>query len=222
MADRRSAPRAPAPDEPGLRLLGVVHSERRRGPIWEVTRSDRYDADVIRFRDLAALVYPGRVQTDSAEMEEIVAHHKRLDGLLQRETVVPAPFGVVFRTRRDVTRFLRERYGELGDALVFVEGRWEFRLHLAPEDGDFPDALALDMATHIYAELRKLAHAAIPFPRDEPRTFTSAFLVDRMGTRTFLERVEEMARTNPDLSVDSTGPWPPYDFVTMRSGVSES
>ncbi|MBV9773068.1 MAG: GvpL/GvpF family gas vesicle protein [Gemmatimonadetes bacterium] len=222
MADRRSSPRAPGPDEPGLRLLGIVHSERRLGPIWEASRAARFDAEVVRFRDVAALVYPGPVESASADMQEIVGHHRRLDALLQRETVVPAPYGVVFRTRRDVTRFLRERYGELGDALVFVEGRWEFRLHLVPEDREFPDALALDMATHIYAELRKLAHAAVPFPRDEPRTFTSAYLVDRMGTRAFLERVEELGRTNPDLALDSTGPWPPYDFVSMRRDSSES
>lgn len=222
MADRRSAPRAPDPDQPALRLLGIIHSERRRGPLWEVAKSARQDADVVRFRDLAALVYPGPAESDSAPFDDIMAHHKQLDAVLQRETVVPAPYGIAFRTRRDVTRFLRDRYAELGDALIFVEGRWEFRLHLAPEDGEFPDALALDMATHIYAELRKLAHAAIPFPRDEPRKFTSAFLVDRMGTRAFLERVEEMSRTNPDLALDSTGPWPPYDFVAMRQEHSEA
>ncbi len=215
MPDRRTVPRDPAPDEPGRRLLGVVHSERRRGPLWALPSSERYDAEVVRYRDLAALVYPGPVEED-AGLPEVLAHHRRLEALLQRETVAPAPYGIVFRARRDVTRFLKEQYVELGDALALVEGRWEFRLHLAPVQAEFADALALDLATHIYAELRRVAHAAVPFPRDEARRFSSAFLVDRVGTRAFLERLEEMKRTHPDLLLESTGPWPPYDFVLMR------
>ncbi|HEV2149589.1 MAG TPA: GvpL/GvpF family gas vesicle protein [Longimicrobiaceae bacterium] len=217
MPDRRSAPRVPPdPDARGLRLLGVVHGDRRRGGVWDAPGAAHGDTEVVRHRDLAALVYPALLRVEAVSPEDVVAHHRRLDAMLQRETVVPAPFGIGFAEERDVVRFLRERHDELLDALAFLEGRWEFRLHTVPGEPDFPEALALDLATHVYAELRKGSHAAIPFPRDEPRTFTAAFLVDRVGTRGFLEKVEELARANPDLSMDATGPWPPYDFVRLR------
>ncbi|HEX7242180.1 MAG TPA: GvpL/GvpF family gas vesicle protein [Longimicrobiaceae bacterium] len=221
MADRRAAPRVPEdPDLRGLRLLGVVHSERRRSPVWEGPpgAAARSEAEPVRHRDLSALVYPGLLRVPEVDREEVLAHHRRLEGLLQRETVVPAPYGVSFRGQKEVVRFLRDQYTELGDALVFMEGRWEFRLHVAPGTQDFSEALALDLATHVYAELRRLAHAAIPFPRRDPRSFSSAFLVDRVGTRGFLERVEELGRAHPELTLDSTGPWPPYDFVRVRFG----
>lgn len=210
------APAPEAPDAPVLRLLGIVHSDRRRGALWEAPSGARYDAEVVRHRDLGALVYPGPLRVESPGTEEILEHHRRLEAMLQRETVVPAPFGIGFRAEKEVVRFLRDRYSELGDALGFVEGRWEFRLHIASESPDFPEALALDMATHLYAELRKQAHAAVPFPRGEPSTFSAAFLVDRVGTRAFLEKIEELGRANSDLSLDVTGPWPPYDFVRVR------
>jgi hypothetical protein len=217
MPERRSSPRAaPDPDARGLRLLGVVHGDRRRGGVWDAPAEAYGDAETVRHRGLAALVYPARLREAEIAPDDVVAHHRRLDAMLQRETVVPAPYGVGFEEERDVVRFLRERHAELRDALAFLEGRWEFRLHIVPEQADFPEALALDLATHVYAELRKAAHAAVPFPRHDPRTFTAAFLVDRVGTRAFLEKVEALGRASPDLSMDATGPWPPYDFVRLR------
>lgn len=216
MADRRSASRVPPdPDARGLRLLGVVHGDRRRGALWDPPVAARYDAQVVRHRDLAALVYPALLRVPEVAQGDVLAHHRRLDAMLQRETVLPAPFGVGFETERDVARFLREQHDPLLDALGFVDGRWEFRLHVVASGGDFPDALAADLATHVYAELRKISHAALPFPRAEEGGFTSAFLVDRVATRAFLERVEEQGRANPDLALDATGPWPPYDFVRV-------
>lgn len=216
MGDRRTTPRRPPdPEERGLRLLGIAHGDRRRGALWEAPAAARYEAEVVRFRDLAALVYPALLRVESVSPDDVLAHHRRLDAMLQRETVVPAPFGIGFGEERAVVRFLREQHNELVDALGFLEGRWEFRLHIAPESADFPEALALDLATHVYAELRKRAHAALPFPRGERGEFTAAFLVDRVGTRAFLEKVEELGGANHDLSLDATGPWPPYDFVRV-------
>ena len=217
MADRRSAPRSPVdPEARGLRLLGIGHGDRRRGGLWEGTTAARYEAEVVRFRDLAALVYPALLRVDAVAQDDVLAHHRRLDAMLQRETVVPAPFGIGFEEERDVVRFLREQHDALVDALGFVEGRWEFRLHMTPRSRDVSEALALDLATHAYAELRRASHAALPFPRGEPGSFSAAFLVERVGTRGFLEKVEELDRASPDLSMDATGPWPAYDFVHVR------
>lgn len=217
MADRRSAPRAPVdPEARGLRLLGIAHGDRRRGGLWETATAARYEAEVVRFRDLAALVYPALLRVVAVSQDEVLAHHRRLDAMLQHETVVPVPFGIGFEEERDVVRFLREQHNELVDALGYVEGRWEFRVHMVPAPRDFPEALALDVATQMYAELRRAAHAALPFPRGEPGSFSAAFLVDRVGTRAFLEKVEELGRSHPDLSLDATGPWPAYDFVRVR------
>lgn len=219
MTAPEEAPRAGAGGEEageGLRLLGVLHGERRRAPLWEAASWEPEEAELVSFRDLGALVYPGPLRVEAVDPEEVLAHHRRLDATLQHATVLPAPFGIVFRGAREVARFLRDRYTELGDALVLVEGRWEFRVHLAPADPGLPEALALNVATRVYADLRKAAHAAIPFPRDEPGTFSAAFLVDRLETRDFLERVEELGRLHAELEPDVTGPWPPYDFVVMR------
>jgi hypothetical protein len=203
--------------EEGLRLLGVVHAERRQTPLWEASEGAPAEGEAVHYRDLAALVYPGPLQEARVDPERVLAHHRRLDGMLRRVTVVPAPYGLAFRESREVARFLKASYVPLADALVLVEGRWEFRVHLSFAHPDLPEALALDLATHVYAELRRISHAAIPFPQAEARVLTAAFLVDRLETRPFLDRVEALGQTTPDLSLDVTGPWPPYDFVVVKS-----
>lgn len=199
----------------GLRLLGVVHGARKRSPLWETAAEPAEQAEAITYRGLGALVYPGPVGVERVEPGDVLAHHQRLDAALQRGTVLPAPFGVAFRGEREVTRFLRTRYVELGDALSLLEGRWEMRLHATPTAPDLPEAKALDLATNVYAELRKLAHAALPLPRTGARAFSAGFLVERLETRQFLDRVEELDAAHPELQLSATGPWPAYDFVAL-------
>ncbi|MDP9349674.1 MAG: GvpL/GvpF family gas vesicle protein [Gemmatimonadota bacterium] len=203
--------------EEGLRLLGVVHAERRRTPLWETSGRAPAEGETVRYRDLAALVYPGPLRDARLDPERVLDHHHRLDTLLRRATVVPAPYGLAFREPREVARFIRASYVPLADALVLVEGRWEFRVHISPAHPDLAEALGLDLATHVYAELRRISHSAIPFPQPESRVLSAAFLVDRLETRPFLDRVEALGDTTPDLSLDVTGPWPPYDFVMVRN-----
>jgi hypothetical protein len=130
--------------------------------------------------------------------------------------VAPAPLGVVFASDDDVVRFLTEAYATLKGALSRVEGRWEFRLHVDLTESALSESLALDLVTHIYAELRRISHAAIPFPREGKRLLSAAFLVERGTSPAFQDRVEELTRVNSALAVDLTGPWPPYDFVQMK------
>ena len=111
--------------------------------------------------------------------------------------------------------FLNESHAGLSGALERVAGRWEFRLHVDVVDPAFSPQLALDLATHIYAELRRIAVAANTLPQVSGRVLSAAFLVNRASTAAFQDRLEVLARLNSALGLDLTGPWPPYDFVTM-------
>jgi hypothetical protein len=69
----------------------------------------------------------------------------------------------------------------------------------------------------MYAELRRVARAAVPFPREAPRVLSAAFLVERGASDAFRDRVDQLSALNSALELDLTGPWPPYDFVTMAT-----
>lgn len=195
-----------------LYLFGVA-----RARSWRGGRAQRVEGDVVgvRYRDLEALVRAVPYDVPPLEPTAVLAHQRVVEGALRRGTVLPFPFGLVFRGRRQVIRLLEEQYLVLDEALSFLDGHWELRLHVAPSaPSEDVDTLG-DLAMECYSELRRYARAAVPLPREEPRVLTAAFLVERTSWVEFVERTEDLGLAHPEISVDVTGPWPPYDFVQV-------
>jgi hypothetical protein len=224
-ARKRGAAESPAPEAPAS-----ARSERRRLPrgvsLLAVLPADAEELDwdpvdpklgsrLVFHDDVAALVAPAPPQGADNDPLHVTARHWEVHRALLAGDVVPAPAGMVFAGDPEVAAFLAESYTTLRSALARVRGRWEYRLHVSLADAAFPEAKALDLATHMYAELRRLARAAVPFPRDAPRVLSAAFLVERGASDAFRDRVDQLSALNSALELDLTGPWPPYDFVSM-------
>jgi len=206
--ERRRVPR-------GLSLLAVLPADLEE-PVWDPV-DPRLGARLVMHDDVAALVAPAPPEGADHDPLHVTARHWEVHRALLGGDVVPAPAGVVFPTDAEVMAFLEESYTSLRGALARVRGRWEYRLHVSLLDPAFPEPKALDLATHIYAELRRLSRAAVPFPRELPRILSSAFLVERVGSEGFRDRVDQLSALNSALELDLTGPWPPYDFVSMST-----
>ncbi|HEX6373373.1 MAG TPA: GvpL/GvpF family gas vesicle protein [Longimicrobium sp.] len=197
----------------GWALLGVVRAPDADVP-WDPA-DPAMGVELVRAEDLAALVAPAPPPGTDADADHLAARHWEVHRALLRDDVVPAPVGVVFADREGVRAFLTESHAGLTGALDRVAGRWEFRLHVEVVEAAFSRALALDLSTHIYAELRRISAAAVTLPVVHHRVLSAAFLVDRGATPAFQDRLEVLARLNSALGLDLTGPWPPYDFVAM-------
>lgn len=204
-------PRRPGRGEPesgGLYLFGVARSRGRR------TAGSDEDAPIrVHYRDLEALARPAPFERLAFDPDRVREHHRRMESSMRRGTVLPVPYGLVFRSRRAVVRFLEDQYIVLDEGLAFLDGHWELRLHILGDD----DPGLRDLATRLYSELRRFARAAIPLPETEGRILSAAFLVARAGWIEFVERSDDLGLSHPELGFDLTGPWPPYDFVRLRS-----
>ncbi len=209
---RLSPPTADEAAATGLGLLGVIRRERHGLRAAKQTGAHR----LIPYRDLAALVREAPYRVPEMNRPEVLAHHQELDRAMRRWTVVPAPFGIVFPDQASVLRFLEEQHAALVGALRLLDGCWEFRLHIREQEKRGEPSLSRDVATHIYAELRRITRAAIPFPHEGQSLFSAAFLVERAATDRFLERLQELEEADPALALDTTGPWPAYDFVRIH------
>jgi hypothetical protein len=208
-ASRHEVPQSPG--ENGLYLYGVVRARAWRG------RERRRDGAVqrVRYRDLEALVrdVPFVLPTDSTR--SVDEHQRIVEMVMRRTTILPAPFGIVFKGRRQLIKVLQEQYLVLDEGLSLLDGHWELRLHISGEAvGDAETELS-DVAMNVYSELRHYARAAVPFPKEGKRLVSCAFLVDRTTWVEFIERIEDFNTHHPGLSFDVTGPWPPYDFVRI-------
>jgi hypothetical protein len=203
-----TAEREPAPTPDGLYLYAISRSRSRL----EKDGAGRDALVRVRFRDLEALVRPVPYAIPDMGDASLVEHQRVVEAAMRTRTVLPAPVGMVFQGRRDVLRFIEDQYTVLDEGLAFLDDGWELRLHIL---GDSDQPQLRDEAAGLYAELRHLARAAIPLPVDEGRLLSAAFLVDRTEWIQFIERAEDVAVAH-DLVFDLTGPWPPYDFVSVR------
>ena len=208
-ADPIPLPRA-APAH-GWTLLGVLRAPADEAA-WDPA-NPAIGVELVREGDLAALVAPAAPPGQAADAESVAARHWEVHRALLRGDVLPAPVGVVFAGHDEVRAFLTESHAGLTGALQRVAGRWEFRLHVEVVDAAFSRDLALDLSTHIYAELRRISAAAVTLQTTGTRVLSAAFLVDRAASSAFQDRLEVLARLNSALGLDLTGPWPPYDFV---------
>jgi hypothetical protein len=174
----------------------------------------------VRYRDLEALVAATTYELPPLDEQSVQRHQRVVESAMRRGTVLPAPYGIVFRGRRQLIRLLQEQYLVLEEGLSYFDGHWELRLHISARAGadadlEGSDLEGSDLAMQLYSELRRHARAAVPFPADGGRLMSAAFLVERAGWIEFVERAEELGTAHPEVSFDITGPWPPYDFVRI-------
>ena len=138
--------------------------------------------------------------------------------------MLPTPVGIVFRTEHVLTRWMELHYVALTDALSFVNDRAAARVHVSRAGGKRDDKEAgsdlAEAASEIFRELRRRAVASVPLTTEQVTgiVLSGAFLVERELWSEF-ERGFALAReANPELRVELTGPWAPYDFVRMQFG----
>lgn len=185
----------------------------------------RDDIELIPFRDLCAVVSEQKAfGLEEATAVEVERHRVIVDGLFRRGTVLPAPFGTVFRAADVLTRWMELHYVSLTGALEFVEDRNVARVHIIRSDGKDEDREAgsdlAAAATESFRALRRRAVAVVPLRLEEVTglVLSAAFLVERDLWKEFLRGVEEQQDAHHQLRFDVTGPWAPYDFVGMRFG----
>lgn len=173
--------------------------------------------------ELGAVVRTAPFERVDPSETEIDAYETVVEAVFERQTILPAPFGVVFRNTDHITRWLQMHYLTLTEAIHLVEGRCEVRVHMRSRDDnkvtEEPDAQAAKAAMDLYQALTREADASVMLKRPALQAVLSgAFLIDRSEWEHFSAIVASEARKFEKLDVDQTGPWPPYDFVRMDLG----
>lgn len=185
----------------------------------------RDDIQFIPYRDLYAVVSDQKVfALDEASQQEIDRHREIVDGLFRRASVLPVPFGTLFRAPDVLTRWMELHYVSLNGALEFVEDRVAARVHIVRAEGNEDNVEAgTDLAAaaaESFRALRRRAVAVVPLRLEQVTglVLSAAFLVERDLWKEFQKAIAEQQDAHHLLRFDVTGPWAPYDFVGMRFG----
>ena len=205
-----------------LQLFGVISLDVSgdASPVRGVT--------VVSFRDLGALVSESAYVAPDPSTQHIAEYRRVVEGAFARQTIVPAPFGSVFRSREALMRWLELHYFTLLEAVSFVTDRAMARVVVSY--GDEPentttmaiDADAIDTAAdESFRLLRRHAVASLVVNNHTGEAGPAArasFLIERERWDLFNDVVREEQRRLREIQVECTGPWPPYDFVRMQFG----
>lgn len=207
-----------------LRLFGIVAADE------EGAQLPVPEARLLPYRHLAAVVAPASFAPAAPTEVDVAAHATIVDALFRHRTVVPAPFGVTFRSAEVLLRWLELHYSTIGDALHFVDQRVEARLHLARAAAPTPLTAAVagtghaDPAELEFAEsaeavvraVRPVAAATARLRTPDSGQRCVALLLDRDKWDALAAATQEARDHDRTIAVRLTGPWPPYDFVRLQ------
>ena len=210
---------APAPQR-ALQLYGIISLDVGG------TTSPVRGATVVAFRDLGALVSESSYAAPAPTPHHVSAYRAIVEGAFSRQTIVPAPFGSVFRGRDALTRWLELHYFTLLEAVTFVADRAMARVTVSY--GDEPEnttTMAIDAdvletsADETFRLLRRHAVASVVINNHASEAGPAArasFLIERERWDVFADIVHDEQKRLREMQVACTGPWPPYDFVRMQ------
>ena len=200
----------------GLKMFGVAALlEREDGPLAPQTSA-------VVVRELGAVVRAApyaRVEMSDSEIDD---YQQVVESVFERHTIIPAPFGTVFRSRDQLIRWIELHYAALSDGMHLIDGRCEMRVHLRPTPVKVGDAKPFNLAAvaaDTFRVLRTSATAGVHLRNSEVHsTHGIAFLVDRTHWQDFSALVAAQAKQTEGVEFERSGPWPPYDFVHMDLG----
>jgi hypothetical protein len=112
----------------GKYVYCIIKSERslRFGPLGH--GSDPAEVHTVHYRDIAAVVSNTPMVVQDPTRDNVLAHQRVNETVMQQHTVIPMSFGTVFKTDDDIMELLRSAYDAFTDVLNKMLNKFEFGL----------------------------------------------------------------------------------------------
>lgn len=103
-----------------------LREPRSFGPIGVGNRGD--EVYTINYQDLAMVVSDSPVIIYDPDRKNAIQHERVIARVMEEYTVIPASFGLIFKTKEDVYELLKEVYQEAKEALAKIDNKIELGL----------------------------------------------------------------------------------------------
>jgi hypothetical protein len=112
----------------GKYVYCIIKSERplRFGPLGLGVEPS--EVHTVLYRDIAAVVSNTPMVVQDPTRDNVLAHQRVNETVMQQHTVIPMSFGTVFKTDDDIIELLRSAYDAFSDVLSKMLGKFEFGL----------------------------------------------------------------------------------------------
>lgn len=178
----------------------------------------------VSYRSLAAVVSDIDTTDPDRTDPAVEAHNGVLQQIIEYDggrTVVPMSFGMAFKNARTLKGVLRGARPALRSALNDIEGTVELGVKVLTSD---EDALA---ETAVQSEITDMLNS-VSINETENDLFSDrlilnkSYLVDREERGAFDDAIDDVeAEYGEHVTVQYTGPWPPYNFVDIHIGAEQ-
>jgi hypothetical protein len=127
-AARPPARRTPEDANEGKYVYCIIKSEQRLnfGPLG--LGIVPAEVHTVHFQDIAAVVSNTPMVVQDPTRDNVLAHQRVNETVMQHHTVIPMSFGTVFKTDHDIMELLRSAYDAFTDVLSKMQGKVEFGL----------------------------------------------------------------------------------------------
>ncbi len=174
------------------------------------------DVYTINHGSVAAVVSDSPAEEYALTEENISAHNEVISQVMKNHPVVPMAFGMVFKNEKTLGAVMGRAREEIKKALKTVEGKVELGVKVI-----LPKGAELDQ--NVFAseikQLQEIASQSKLGRRFSERLILNAFyLVPNDKVDAFSEAVEKLQEKFSQLKIQYSGPWPPYNFTTMKIG----
>ncbi len=86
------------------------------------------EVHTVHYREIAAIVSTTRMVVQDPTRDNVLAHQRVNETVMQQHTVIPMSFGTVFKTDDDIMELLRSAYDAFTDVLNKMQDKFEFGL----------------------------------------------------------------------------------------------
>ena len=182
------------------------------------------DIYTVSYRSLAAVVSDIDTTDPDRTDPAVEAHNDVLQQIIEYDggrTVVPMSFGMAFKNARTLKGVLRGARPALRSALNDIEGTVELGVKILTSD---EDALA---ETAVQSEITDMLNS-VSINETENDLFSDrlilnkSYLVDREERSAFDDAIDDVKEEYGEhVTVQYTGPWPPYNFVDIHIGAEQ-
>ena len=112
----------------GKYVYCIIKSERPLGFGPLGIGVDPADVHTVHYRDIAAVVSNTPMVVQDPTRDNVLAHQRVNETVMQQHTVIPMSFGTVFKTDDDIMELLRSAYDAFTDVLNKMQDKFEFGL----------------------------------------------------------------------------------------------
>ncbi|MUV56269.1 Gas vesicle synthesis protein GvpL/GvpF [Halogeometricum rufum] len=174
--------------------------------------------ETVTYRSLSAVVTP----IDDMDVEQTDENSRAHDEVLRAvmtegdgRAVVPMQFGMTFKSARTLKSVMRGGRRAFRKALMDVDDSVELGVKLVVDEDSTLDreTVADDVSGQLTAVSESEAENDLYSDR---LLFNRSYLVDADERDAFGDAVADLEDQYPDVTVDYTGPWAPYNFVDIE------